>query len=194
MYPHRAKRNPRPMVPRSPPPSPADADDGSGLSEAERLRVLRWRLEEMGARQEREQMQQVPIDPRLLADTYRTPNSCVVPGTQDTTSGLRGDSGGYSVAGFGGYAAVGNEVSPAGTGGWGLPAGDGELPVGGGYPCVGDGHSPAVGFDFVFQAGGGPVYPPDGSQFQDSARREYTLRVRSLETEREGTQRLISRE
>ena len=80
-YPHRAKRNPRPMVPRPPPPSPADADDGTALAEGERLQVLRWQLEEMGARQEREQMQQVPIDPRLLADTYGTPNSCVVPGT-----------------------------------------------------------------------------------------------------------------
>jgi hypothetical protein len=38
MYPHRAKRNPRPMVPRPPPPSPADAGDGTGLVEAERLR------------------------------------------------------------------------------------------------------------------------------------------------------------
>lgn len=80
-YPHRAKRNPRPMVPRPPPPSPAEADDGTALAEGERLQVLRWQLEEMGARQEREQMQQVPIDPRLLADTYGTPNSCVVPGT-----------------------------------------------------------------------------------------------------------------
>jgi hypothetical protein len=87
MYPHMAKRNPRPMVPRPPPPSPADADDGTGLAEAERLQVLQWRLQEMGERQEREHMQQMqmqsPIDPRLLADTPGMPNSRVGPGTQD---------------------------------------------------------------------------------------------------------------
>ena len=171
MDPHRAKRKPRPMVPRPPPPSPADAGDGSGLAEAERLQVLRWRLEEMGERQDREQMQQVPIDLRLLADTSGMSSLGVGPGTQDATSGLRGDGGGDSVAGSGGYAAVGNEVSPAGSGGWGHPAGDEELPVGGGSPYVGDGYSPAGGFDFVFQAGGGPSYAPDGNQFQDSARR-----------------------
>jgi hypothetical protein len=176
MYPHMAKRNPRPMVPRPPPPSPADADDGTGLAEAERLQVLQWRLQEMGERQEREHMQQMqmqsPIDPRLLADTPGMPNSRVGPGTQDMTSGISGTSGENGSSGSGRYAAVGNEFSSAETGGWGPPADNGALPVGSGYPPADDGyapasnaHPPAGGFDLVFQAGGGPSYaaPRNGS-------------------------------
>lgn len=101
------------------------------------------------AQRGREQMQmqtwQLPIDLRLLADIYgMMPDLCVVPGARVMTWGPGGDGGECGFVGSGGYAAVGDGVSPAGTDGWASPAGEGVLPpVGGGFSCVANGYSPA---------------------------------------------------